>query len=289
MRRFSLLCLVFVSPLLRAEQFDYYTFPVLTKAVTDGSLKEVKEITSEQLGELTGVLPDSSSAVLVVVTNDKRYSRLLVQPARQKIGTDKFASILLIDKYVTFRGTTERAVLAQGSNIQVYPSLRLSLDIGQVVPEAIGGDLHVIPNEKDANLFTVKPIKDAKIYVLAKPIAGVVPKKAPKFVAGEVFETRFFAGKYKLSDDGRRTGELRLEINESGEISGMFVSDRDGREYEVTGKAGTPKHQVSFTIKFPATTQTFTGYMFTGNGKGIAGTTKLVERESAFYAERIED
>ena len=69
----------------------------------------------------------------------------------------------------------------------------------------------------------------------------------------------------------------------------LFVSDRDGREYDVTGKAGTPKHQITFTIKFPATTQTFNGFMFTGNGKGIAGTTKLAEREAGFYAERVEE
>ena len=289
MRRLSVLTLLLISATLRAEQFDYHTFPVLNKAVTDGAVKEYKEITSEQLGELTGILPDTSSAMLVVVTNDKRFARLLVQPARQKVGTDKFATVLLIDKYATFRGTTDRAVQVTGVNTQVYPGLRMSLDVGQIVPESIGGDLMVVANEKDPNQFTVKPIKDAKLYVLTKPIPGVVPKKAPKFVAGEVFETRFFAGKYKMSDDGRRTGELRLEVAENGEVNGVFVSDRDGREYDVTGKAGTPKHQITFTIKFPATTQTFNGFMFTGNGKGIAGITKLAEREAGFYAERLEE
>jgi len=287
MRRLALLSLAVLAGGLRAEQFDYYTFPVLNKAVADKSVTEVKEVTSDQLGDLTGGLPDSTSAMLVVVTNDKRYARLMVQPARQKLAGDKSAAVLLIDKYVTYRGTTERAVAVQGANIQVYPSMRVSLDIGQVVPEAIGGDLQVIANEKDATQFTVKPIKDAKLYLLSKPVAGVVPKKAAKFVAGEVFETRFFAGKYKLSDDGRRTGELRLDVTEAGEVGGVFVSDRDGREYEVSGKAGTPKHQITFTVKFPATSQTFTGYMFTGNGKGIAGTTKLAEREAGFYAERV--
>lgn len=289
MRRLALLSLAVLAGGLRAEQFDYYTFPVLNKAVADKSVAEVKEVTSDQLGDLTGGLPDSTSAMLVVVTNDKRYARLLVQPARQKLAGDKSAAVLLIDKYVTYRGTTERAVAVQGANIQVYPSMRVSLDIGQVVPEAIGGDLLVVANEKDATQFTVKPIKDAKLYLLSKPVVGVVPKKAAKFVAGEVFETRFFAGKYKLSDDGRRTGELRLEVTEAGEVGGVFVSDRDGREYEVSGKAGTPKHQITFTVKFPATSQTFTGYMFTGNGKGIAGTTKLAEREAGFYAERVEE
>ena len=54
----------------------------------------------------------------------------------------------------------------------------------------------------------VKPVKDAKLYVVTTPIAGVVPKKAPKLVVGEAFETRFFAGRYKLHDDGRRSGRL---------------------------------------------------------------------------------
>ncbi len=82
---------------------------------------------------------------------------------------------------------------------------------------------------------------------------------------------------------------LKLEVNDAGDITGTFTSDKDGREYEVQGKAGTPKHAVAFTIKYPATTQTFTGYIFTGDAKAIAGTAKMLEREAGFYAERIED
>jgi hypothetical protein len=272
----------------RADQFDYYTNAVLTKAASDGSLKEVKELTSEQLSDVV-TLPDSTSAFLVVVTNDKRFAKLQVQAARQKIGKDQQAALLFVDKYLTFKGTTERAVQASGQNLHVYPGLRLSLEIGQIVPEAIGGDLVVVADPKDANGFVVKPVKEAKLYVLTKPIPGVVPKKAPKLVVGEAFETRFIAGKYKLHDDGRRSGVLVLQVNESGEITGTFTSDKEGREYEVQGKAGTPKHAVSFTIKFPATSQTFTGFMFTGDGKAIAGTTKIVEREAGFYAERIDE
>ena len=35
MRRLSVLTLLLLSAALRAEQFDYYTFPVLNKAVTE--------------------------------------------------------------------------------------------------------------------------------------------------------------------------------------------------------------------------------------------------------------
>jgi hypothetical protein len=289
MRRLAALALLMAAAVGRADQFDYYTHPVLSKAASDGALKEVKELTADQVADVAGALPDSPSAVLVVATNDKRFAKLLVQTARQKIAGDKTAPLLLIDKYTTFKGTSDRAVQASGHDLHLYPGLRLSLDIGQVVPESVGGDLTVVADAKDPNGFTVKPVGEAKLYVLAKPIPGVVPKKAPKLVVGEAFETRFFAGRYKLHDDGRRTGVLKLEVNDAGEITGTFTSDKDGREYEVQGKAGTPRHAVSFAIKFPATTQTFTGYMFTGDGKAIAGTTKMLEREAGFYAERIED
>ena len=86
MRRLASLPCWLSPPLGRAEQFDYYTHPVLSKAVADGTLKEVKELTSDQIGEFTSALPDSPSAFLVVATNDKRFAKLLVQPARQKVG-----------------------------------------------------------------------------------------------------------------------------------------------------------------------------------------------------------
>jgi hypothetical protein len=287
MRRIAVAVLL-IAAVARAEQFDYYTHPVLSKAVADGAVKEVKQLKSEEISEYTSALPDTASAFVIVATNDKRFAKLLVQPARQKVG-DRQAPMLLIDKFTTFKGTSERAVQATGQALHLYPGLRLSLDIGQIVPESIGGDLTVVAAEKDAGAFVLKPVKDAKLYVVTRPIAGVVPKKAPKLVVGEAFEARFFAGRYKLHDDGRRSGVLKLEVNDAGEITGVFTSDRDGREYEVQGKVGTPKHAVSFTIKFPATTQTFNGHMFTGDGKAIAGTTKMLEREAGFYAVRIEE
>jgi hypothetical protein len=286
MRRLAALVLFALAAAGRAEQFDYYTHPVLSKAIADGTIKEVKELTFDQLGDFTSALPDTQAAFLVVVTNDKRIAKLLVQPARQKVGKDQQVNLLLVDKYITFKGTSERALQASGQALHLYAGQQLSLEVGQVVPESVGGDIIVSSMDKT---FVVKPNKDAKLYVVTKPMAGVVPKKAPKLVVGEAFEARFFAGKYKLRDDGRRSGMLKLEVNESGEITGTFTSDKDGREYDVQGKTGTPAHALTFSIKYPATTQAFTGFMFSGDGKAIAGTTKMLEREAGFYAERIED
>ena len=138
MRRLAALALLTAAAAGRADQFDYYTHPVLSKAASDGTLKEVKELTADRVSDAAGALPDSPSAVLVVATNDKRLARLLVETARQKIGGDRAVPLLLIDKYTTFKGTSPQAVQASGQNLHLYPGLRLSLDIGQVVPESVG-------------------------------------------------------------------------------------------------------------------------------------------------------
>lgn len=274
----------------RADHFEHYTSPVLQTAVQEGKfVKEYQELTSDQINELGQVLADNNATFLIVKTNDNRWAKLLVQAARQRFGRDGQAPMLLIEKYVTFKESTERTIKAKGENLHLYPGTRLLLDIGQVVPEKLGGDIQVVENDKDKLAFTLKVIGDAKIYVLTKPIPDVVPKKAEKLEIGATFEMRYFNGKYKLHDDGRRSGKLNLEVTESGEVSGVFYSDRDGAKYDVVGKAGNPRHAISFTIKFPQVEQTFTGFMFTGDGKAMAGTSKMQEREAAFYAVRVDE
>lgn len=284
---YSLLAMCAVIAHARADHFEHYINPVLDKAVQDGkNVKEHKELTATQIAEMGEVLADTADTFLIVRTNEDRWAKLLVQQARQRFGKDKQTPMLLIEKYVTFKEATERTVKAKGENVHVYPGMRLNLDLGQFVPEALGGDILVEALDKDS--FKLKPLGNARLYVLTKPIPDVVPKKAAKLVVGATFEMRYFNGEYKLYDDGRRSGKLKLEVNESGEVSGVFYSDRDGAKYEVFGKAGEPQHQIRFTIKFPQVEQSFTGYLFTGNGKAIAGTTKLQNREAGFYAERME-
>lgn len=272
----------------RADQFDLYLNPVLRQAIDDKKVKEVTELTSDGLSDAGGVLSDTTATVLIVETNDHRLSKLLVRSAGQKVGADGQIGMLLVEKFVTFKETSDRAIKATGANVHLYTGMRLELDIGQVVPEKLGGDLIVSQAGDDPLSIVVKPVNKAKLYVLTKALPGLAPKKGIKLVVGEKFETRYFAGKYKLSDDGRRSGTLNLEVNEAGEVSGSFYSDKDGQKYEVKGKVGTPSHQLTFTIEYPQVKQTFTGMLFTGNGKAIVGTSKLQERETGFSAEREE-
>jgi hypothetical protein len=273
------------GPALGADPFDYYTNAVLAKAVRDGKLKELAEVAAEVIADNGRVLPNSTAAFVVVQTNDGRLSKLLVQAARQKVPGDKGGQIplLLIERYVTYKEGTERAVQSAGENVHVYAGMQFSLDLGQVVPAKLGGDL-AVPEP-----FAVKPVGRAKFYLVEKPLPDAAPPPKPaKLEAGEAFEVRYFNGAYKLYDDGRRSGLLALKVADDGEVTGTYTSDKDGQQYEVKGHVGNPRHSVTFTVKYPRSEQVFSGMLFTGNGRAIAGTAKLQERETGFYAVREE-
>jgi hypothetical protein len=280
----SLLAALALAACARADAFDLYVNPTLAKLVAGKDVRLVKRLTPALVDEHDRVLPRIPSAFLVVRTNGGRYAKLLVQAAKQKIA-EKAVPILSIERFVTYKEGEERAVLTSGANQSLYAGFRFSLDLGQVVPEAIGGDLRFVA---EGGKVYAEPLGKAKLYLVTRHDPAIEPKKGAKFVMGEKFEARYFNGTYRLHDDGRRWGKLVLKVDDDKRVSGSYYSDKDGQKYEVTGKVGTPLHTIEFTIKFPRTEQTFKGMLFTGNGSAMAGTSRLIDRETAFYATRQE-
>ncbi len=277
-----------------ADAFDHYTNPVLGKVPTAAGVKELKKLTPALILEHDRVLPGNSAALVVVETNDGLRSKLLVQAARHRINDEAQTQvpILLIERFVTYRERHERTVRATGQNIYLFSGFHFNLEIGQIMPKELGGDLRfsaeVNPRTGKQEVY-LEPLGKAKLYLLTKPLPEAAPKKGPKLVVGEKFETRFFTGKYKLYDDGRRSGSLELTVDDDGDVAGAFYSDKDGRKYSVTGKVGTPKHSIQFTIKYPRTEQNFQGWLFTGDAKALTGSSKIEGREAGFYALRVEE
>jgi hypothetical protein len=291
MRRCFLLIPVFlVAPSsLRADAFDHYINPILARLPGSAGVEEVKQLTPDLIADNDRVLANLAAAFVVVKTNDGRFSKLLVQAGQRKVSDEPrvLVPVGLVERYVTYRDGTEQAVQVSGANVQLYKGFHFSLDLGQVVPPELGGDLRFVAEGKKSYL---EPIGKAKMYLVTKtpPLPG--GKKPIKPMIGEVFEPRYFNGTYKLYDDGRRAGKLTLEVNEQeGEVTGSYISEKDGQKYEVVGKITNPKHFIQFTVKFPQTMQQFQGYLFTGDGKAITGTTRLQEREAGFYAVRVEE
>jgi hypothetical protein len=282
----ALLGLAAAGSVRAADAFDHYINPVLARAVEAKETMEIKQLTPSMIIENDRVLPRTSAAFLVVKTNQGRYAKLLVQAARQKIDAERSLPMLLINRYVTYKEGEERTVQASGTDLALFPGFRLSLDLGQVVPEELGGDLRfVVEGDKS---YT-QPVGKARLYLVTKALPDATPKKGPKLVMGETFEPRYFNGTYKLYDDGRRSGRLTLQVEADGSVSGSYYSDKDGAKYKVRGRIGMPKHSIQFTIKFPRSEQTFQGWLFTGDGQILTGTSRLLEREAGFYAKRIEE
>jgi len=239
------------------------------------------------IGEHNRLFANSSSCLVVVRTQGGLNAKLLVQIARQRAG-DGAVSIALIERYVTYREGTERAIRASGQNVQLYDGFLLNLEIGQVTPKEVGGDVRFVATKDEGYL---EPVGKAKMYLVTKPLPGTEPKKTARPTAGDPFSSKFFNGTYKLFDDGRRSGVLTLQVNEeTGEVTGSYTSDATGGKYDVVGKVSElPKNQIQFTIIFPQTRQNFTGLIFTHDGGAICGTAVMQKRESGFYAVRIEE
>jgi hypothetical protein len=271
---------------LRADGFDHYVNPILAKAPGSAGVQAVTRLTPASMAEHDRVLPGSNAAFAIVHTNDDRYAKVLLQPARQKVDADKSVPIVLIERFVTYKEGEERTIQASGKNVYLFPGFRVNLDIGQIVPAELGGDLRFVA---EGDKVYIEPVGKAKLYLLTKPLPEAAPKKTPKLVVGDTFEPRYFNGTFKLSDDGRRSGTLTLKVGEKGDVTGAYYSDKDGQKYEVRGSIGMPQHSIIFTIKFPRSEQIFQGWLFTGDAKAIVGTSKLQEREAGFYAVRVEE
>lgn len=280
-----LFVLLLLTAPLRGDAFDLYLNRDLDRLTEGKNVKEVKQLTPGMIVDHDRVLPKVGAAFLIVKTNGDRLAKLLVLAARQKLDAEKAVPILLIERFVTFKEGEERQVLADGKNLSLYHGFRLSLDHGQIVPAEVGGDLRFVV---DGDKVYTESVGKAKLFIVTAHDKSVEPKKGAKFVMGDRVEPRHFAGTFRLYDDGRRSGKLVLNVEEGGKVTGAYYTDRDGAKYQVSGKVGPLPHAIEFVVKLPRVEHSFKGLLFTGNGKAMAGTSKMTDRESAFYAVREE-
>jgi hypothetical protein len=270
-----------------ADAFDNYTNPILAKVPASKSAERVQQLTPEMMVQHSRALPGITAALVVLKTNDGRLAKLLVRPAAHKVSHSETVPIVLIERFVTFKEGEERTVVASGHDVRLFAGFTFSLDIGQAVPPKLGGDIRLVVEGAKQWL---EPVGKAEMFVVTKHLKEANPAKGAKVAIGEKFDPAYFNGTYKLYSDGRRSGKLLLKLGTNGkDVEGWFYSDKDGAKYEVSGTIGNPKHVVEFAIQFPRTLETFRGLLFTGDGRAIAGTSRLQDREAGFYAVRVEE
>ena len=275
-----------VVPVAWADAFDPYITPVLAKAIGSDSVKELKELTPDMIGDNDRVLKNISAAFVIVRTNENRLAKLLVVAARQKVvGADKDIPMLLIERFVTYKDGEEQTILTSGKNVALFPGFRFNLDLGQIVPAELPADLQfVAEGETIARALSARRSCTSS----RSRCRTSSRRKAPSWWSARSLRSADFNGTFKLNDDGRRSGKLVLKVEDDGTIGGAYYSDRDGAKYDVYGQIGKPSHSIQFTIKFPRTEQVFNGWLFTGDGKFLAGTSRMQDREAGFIAVREE-
>lgn len=270
----------------RGDVFDRYTNPILGKAPEAEGVQEIKKLTADLIDKHGRLLPNTNAALLLVKTNGGMNCKLAVQAARRK-KTDGTVPMALIDRYVCYKPGQERAIQAAGANLNLFDGFILNLEIGQVVPAEIGGDVRFVAEGDHGYL---EPVGQARFYLITRHLPGTEPRKGEKPAVGDSFEAAYFNGTYKLADDGRRSAVIKLKVDEQGDVTGEYISDETGRKYEIAGKVSpTAKHHIQFTVKFPNSTQHFQGYMFTKDARAICGVCKMQEQEFGFYAIRAEE
>lgn len=273
--------------LVRAEVFDRYTNAVLAQALQQNQLSPVQALTPDQINDAPKLIPNSNGALVFVKTANGFHAKLLVLFAQQKIG-EQTLPVLVVERFVTYRPNSERAVAAEGRNLHLYPGFVLHLEIGQIVPANVSGHLRVVSDAKKGEY--VEALGTTRMYLVTKPLPGTEVKKSARPAPDENYRIEFFKGTFRLFDDGRNSGILRLEVDEQGNLRGEFISDATGNKYPVSGKVGpNPRHAVQFTIQFPKSVQHFSGYIFTRGGQAICGSSKFQEREAGFYAIRTNE
>jgi len=265
------------------DRFDSYSRPSLARLINSDVVVPRKKVSTDELAEHDRVLPKVSGSFLVVKTNGNRFSKLQVASGRQKITEDKFLPVLIVEKFLTFKDGEERAVASSGSGITLYPGFRLNLDLGQIVPEDLPGDLVV---RAHSSQLSAETIGKAEMWQAVRTLPDPLPPKAGKPVPGDKFVVEHWNGSYQLHDDGRRSGTLEIKVDAQGEVNGAYYSAKDGTKYEVRGKTGPSPHSIQFGIRFPRSEQIYQGFIFTGDLEAIAGTSKFGDRETSFYAIR---
>ena len=141
-------------------------------------------------------MPNITATFLVVKTNEGRFSKLLVQPARQKISATLSVPILLIERYVTYREGKSAPSRPRAKNLRLFHDFRLSLDIGQVVPKELDADLRFVA---DGDNVVAVPVGKAEIYLVTKHLPQASPKESASRLSGGKFEAKYFNGSYKLA------------------------------------------------------------------------------------------
>lgn len=263
-----------------ADVFDRHIAKDLKRALEQPAVKELSLNDSAKLKRLAASV---SSPCIVMKTDEGNYTKALIGWGLRK-GADKPTPVLLIERFVTYRGDRPELTSATGHDVMLFPGFGFNFDIGQVVPAGQGADLEFTPEQ------SVKAVGDAAMVALNGSILPA-PEKTEKHdpAANEAVVPQDFAGTWKVDVDGRWKGEWELTVSENGKVTGVFVTDELQNRYDITGQFGSTPHNLRVEVFLANTQMQVDGYLWTKDKSQLAGTVTMTNRKFGFHAVRAKE
>lgn len=263
-----------------ADVFDRHISKDLKRALEQPPLKELSLNDSAKLKRLAASV---SSPCIVVKTDEGNYAKALIGWGLRK-GAEKPIPVLLIERFVTYRGDRSDLTSAVGKDVMLFPGFGFNFDIGQVVPAGQGADIEFTAEQ------AVKSVGDAVMVALNGSLLPP-PDKTEKYdpTANEAVTAPDFVGAWRVDVDGRWKGEWDLKVTENGKITGVFVSDELQNRYDITGQLGSSPHNFHVEVFLANAQMQVDGYLWTKDKSQLAGTVTMSNRKFGFHAVRVKE
>jgi hypothetical protein len=234
---------------------------------------------------LKSISPRITSPCLVIRTDEDNWAKAIVTWGFRKGKADDRIPVIVIERFVTYRGDRENLTSAKGENVMLFPGFGFNFDIGQIVPVGVGQGEDVVAIEQG----DLKPAEGAKLHGLDGP--ATPPREDQKYPDPNehpgVLPTDF-AGKWEVHIDGRWAGRWELDVEER-RIFGRFISDETDSVYEIAGKILALPHNAKLNIELANAAQTVDAFLWTKDKAAMAGTVMMADRRIGFYALRIKE
>ena len=261
-----------------ADTFDRHSAYWLKQAAKQ--TKPSAGLSLEQAAKLKPLARNITSPCVVIKTDENNWTKAMLGWGFRK-GKDKPIPVLLIERFVTYRGDRPNIAAASGKDIILFAGFAFNFDIGQVVPAGQGGDIEFTDKS------VLQPTKPAELYPLNGsqiPAPQATDKYDPNGHAG--VRPRDFSGTWNVNVDGRWKGQWELTVEDNRQAFGKYTSDKSKSTYEISGRVATTPHQIKLTIELANSRQTVDAFLWTTDKSTMAGTVTIAGRKFGFLATR---
>jgi hypothetical protein len=263
----------------RADVFDDHTAYWLRRATAD--TKPLESLAMRDSLSLKSIGRGIGSPCIVVHTDDDNWTKALVTWGFRKGTNGERVPVVLIERFVNYRGDRQTITTAAGKDVMLFPGFGFNFDIGQVVPEGQGEDILCVAEG------VLKPAAKSELFVLNGP---AIPEPDPTTRPDPTSHTGVlptdFAGAWKVRIDGRWEGVWELDVEER-RVFGRFISDETKSVYEISGKIAALPHNAKLSIELANASQSIDAFLWTKDKSAMAGFMLMANRKLGFYATRI--